>query len=258
MTADKGTTGADGADTCANCGAPLAGEYCARCGQIRALPLSVGGMFRQAAATLFDLDRGFFHTVRALFTRPGETCRDYVDGHRQPLTGPFKYAFIVTTIYAIAINLLAIELDLPGIEERTEAEQQLFYLLNSLLGYLIFFVLIPVAAIQRLVFRASGNSLGDTYAFTLYLFGTMAWFSTLFAVTGWLERPWGLAALLPVNIAYAAWAMAGFYGHVRRPPVLRAALMIVVNFVITNVVAVLLGNLIVYLGLLEPLADALA
>lgn len=258
MTKDKGTSGPGDAETCANCAAPLAGDYCARCGQARAQPLTVRGMLRQAAATLFDLDRGFFHTVRALFTRPGQTCRAYVEGHRQPLTGPFKYAFIVITIYAIAINLLAIELNLPGIENRSEVEQQLFYLLNSLLSYLTFFVLIPVAAVQRRLFRASGDSLGETYAFTLYLFGTMAWFSTLFVLAGWLEQPWGLAALVPVNVAYAAWAMGGFYGGGRWPPVLRAALMVLINFVLTNTVAVLLGNLIVYLGVLEPLADALA
>jgi hypothetical protein len=258
MTKDESTIGPDGATSCANCDTPLAGAFCARCGQARAQPLTVRSMFRQAAATLFDLDRGFFHTVRALFTRPGQTCRAYVEGRRQPLTGPFKYAFIVITIYAVAINLLDVELRLPGIEDRGEVEQQLFYLLNSLLSYLTFFVLIPVAAILRLLFRASGDSLGETYAFTLYLFGTMAWFSTLFVVTGWLEQPWGLLALVPVNVAYAAWAMAGFYSCGRRPPMLRAALLVLINFVFTNAVAVLLGNLIVYLGVLEPLADALA
>jgi hypothetical protein len=258
MTKDQGSIDPDGKASCANCGAALAGPYCARCGQARAQPLTVRGMFRQAAATLFDLDRGFFHTVRALFTRPGETCRAYVEGHRQPLTGPFKYAFIVLTIYAIALNLLAVEPDLPGIENRDEVEQKLYYLLNSLLSYLIFLILIPVAAVQRLLFRASGDSLGETYAFMLYLFGTLSWFSTLFVVTGWLEQPWGLVALVPVNVAYAAWAMGGFYGSGRWPPVLRAALIVLIDFVLTNVVAVLLGNLIVYLGVLEPLADALA
>ena len=258
MTRNQGSAVTNAAETCANCDAPLAGKYCADCGQARALPLTVKGMFRQGTATLFDLDRGFFHTVRALFTRPGQTCRAYVEGHRQPLTGPFKYAFIVITIYAIAINLLAVELNLPGNEDRGEVEQQLFFLLNSLLSYLTFFVLIPVAAIQRLLFRASGDSLGDTYAFSLYLFGTMAWFSTLFVVTGWLEQPWGLLALVPVNVAYGTWAMAGFYGGGGWPPVLRATLMVLINFVFTNTVAILLGNLIVYLGVLEPLADALA
>ena len=52
--------------------------------------------------------------------------------------------------------------------------------------------------------------------------------------------------------------MAGFYGGGRWPPVLRATLMVLINFVFTNTVAILLGNLIVYLGVLEPLANALA
>jgi len=258
MTKEEDTTGADGTDTCANCDAPLAGEYCAACGQARTQPLSVRGMFRQAATTLFDLDRGFFHTVRAMFTRPGQTCRAYVEGQRQPLTGPFKYAFIVITIYAVTINLLGIEIRVPGVEAFDETERRLFFLINSLLGYLIFFIMIPVAAIQRLLFRASGDSLGDTYAFALYLFGTTSWFSTLLALTGWLDQPRGLTALGLITITYAAWAMGGFYGHVGRPPVLRATLMIVVNLALTNLIALLLGNLIVYLGLLEPLADALS
>jgi hypothetical protein len=257
MSKEESTNGTDGTDTCANCDAPLAGDYCSACGQARAQPLTVAGMFRQAAATLFDLDRGFFHTVLAMFTRPGQTCRAYVEGHRQPLTGPFKYAFIVITIYAVTINLLDLEIKVPGIEAYDETERRLFFLINSLLGYLIFFVLIPVAAIQRLLFRASGDSLGNTYAFALYMFGTTSWFSTLFALAGWLEQPRGLTAFLLVTIAYAAWAMGGFYGHVRRPPVLRATLIIVLNVVLTNLVALLLGNLIVWLGLLEPLADAL-
>jgi hypothetical protein len=258
MTNEEGTTGGDGADTCANCGAPLVGEYCAACGQARAQPLTVTGMFRQAATTLFDLDRGFVHTVMALFTRPGQTCRAYVEGHRQPLTGPFKYAFIVVTIYALTINLLGIEIRIPGVEAFDETERRLFFLINSLLGYLIFFIMIPVAAIQRLLFRASGDSLGDSYAFALYLFGTTSWFSTLFALTGWLEQPRGLTALGFISIAYATWAMGGFYGHLRRPPVFRATVMIVVNLVLTNLLALVLGNLIVYFGLLEPLAAALS
>jgi hypothetical protein len=257
MTKEKDTSGADGTETCANCDAPLAGEYCSACGQARAQPLTVRGMFRQAANTLFDLDRGFFHTVRAMFTRPGQTCRAYVEGRRQPLTGPFKYAFIVVTIYAVTINLLGIEIRVPGVEAYDETERRLFFLINSLLGYLIFFTLIPVAAVQRRLFRASGDSLGNTYAFALYMFGTTSWFSTLFALTGWLQRPRGLVAFALVTIAYAAWALGGFYSHVKRPPVLRATFMIVFNVTLTNLIVWLLGNLIVWLGLLEPLAGAL-
>ncbi|UCC15290.1 MAG: hypothetical protein JSW21_04960 [Gammaproteobacteria bacterium] len=52
--------------------------------------------------------------------------------------------------------------------------------------------------------------------------------------------------------------MGGFYGHVQRPPVLRATFIIVVNLVLTNLIVLLLGNLIVWFGLLEPLADALS
>lgn len=243
---------------CANCDAPLTGDYCARCGQRRAEDLTVRGMFRHAADTLFDLDRGFLHTVKALFTRPGETCRAYVDGRRQPVTGPLKYCFILMTIYAVTANLLGVEVAVPGVEGFDEREQRLFYLLNSLLGYLIFFILIPSAALQRRLFRRSGDGLGATYAYALFTTGNAAWFSTVFALTGWLSSDWGLVTLLVLNVAYQAWAMAGFYGLGRRPPLIRAAVMMTVNFSLTNVVALAVGNLIVWLDLLEPLAEALA
>lgn len=254
----EGSTTVSRQARCENCGASGVDAYCPRCGQIRPRPLTVRGLYRGAANTLFDVDRGFFHTIGALTRKPGETCRGYVDGHRQPLTGPFKYCFIVVTIYAVTVNLLGIEFDLPGDFSFDERERRLFELLNSLMIYLLFFVLIPVAAIQRLMFRASGDSLGESYLFCLYVFGHLSWLSTLFALTGLLSIEGGLLAFLLVNIAFVAWAMKGFYAHLSMPPVLRAAALTVINFLIVNLVALTIGSIIVQLGWLEPLADALA
>ena len=51
--------------------------------------------------------------------------------------------------------------------------------------------------------------------------------------------------------------MAGFYG-LSRPPVLRALAVAIANLVIANILSLLVGNLIVASGLLEPLESLLA
>ena len=258
MNEEQGSKRVSDPARCENCGASGVDAYCPRCGQLRPRPLTVRGLYRGAANTLFDVDRGFFHTIRALTSKPGETCRGYVDGRRQPLTGPFKYCFIVVTIYALTVNLLGVEIDLPGDTTFDERERRLFELLTSLMSYLLFFVLIPAAAIQRLMFRASGDTLGATYLFCLYVFGHLSWVSALFAATGLLSVEGGVLALLLVNFAYVAWAMKGFYAHLSLPPVLRAAALTVITSLLVNLVALTIGNLIVLLGWLEPLANALA
>ena len=53
------------------------------------------------------------------------------------------------------------------------------------------------------------------------------------------------------------YAMTGFYG-LSRPPVLRALAVAIANLVIANILSLLVGNLIVASGLLEPLESLLA
>lgn len=94
-------------ETCANCGAPLSGDYCAHCGQsredIRRPALS---LVTETLDGLLSWDGRLLTTFRQLFTRPGRVARDYADGRRQRYTPPVRLYLIVSLLFfgVIAIS----------------------------------------------------------------------------------------------------------------------------------------------------------
>jgi hypothetical protein len=80
---------------CQSCGATVAGQYCAACGQKYPQErLTMKELFHLAYESLFDFDRGFFHTLRELFLRPQRVIREYIAGRRNVYMNPVKYMLI--------------------------------------------------------------------------------------------------------------------------------------------------------------------
>jgi len=245
------------AEVCRNCGTTVDGSYCGACGQAVYSRLSFRAMFRNSLFRLLDLDGGFLHTLVALSIRPGETIRRYVDGRRRPLTDPVSYSFLMVTLYALTINLLGVEISIPNALEFNDTERRVYHLLHAVLAYLIFVALWPVAALQRRLFGASGLSLAETYACCLYAFGHVNLAGAAFAAGGLLAKPAGIATLVLIQFGYYLWAITGFY-RLARPPLLRGLVLAAVSFTVTNVLSLIVGNLIVAAGWLEPLESFLA
>lgn len=69
---------------CLNCSTPLTGNFCVECGQ----PASTHRftlrhiMLHDMIHGLVHLNKGFFFSVKELFTRPGTSTREYVEGKR--------------------------------------------------------------------------------------------------------------------------------------------------------------------------------
>ena len=106
-------------------------------------------------------------------------------------------------------------------------------------------------------FRGSGFRVAETYAFSLFVFGQVNLVSAVFAAAGWLGGVPGIATLMAIQFVYLVWAMSGFYG-LSRPPVLRGLAVSAANFIIANALSLLVGNLIVAAGWLEPVESLLA
>ncbi len=243
--------------TCSNCGAPLHGAFCSACGQQAYVPLTFRRLFRDSVLRVFDLEGGFLHTLVSLSTRPGTSIRHYVKGRRLPFTHPVSYCFVLVTVYALTINLLDPGRALESVIEFSDVERRLYHVIHGILAYLVFLILLPVAGLQAALFRRSGFSVADTYAFSLFVSGHVHLASSVFAAAGWLASVAGVAGLIAIQFLYLLWAMTGFY-RLSRPPLLRALLVAAANLVIANILSLLFGNLIVASGLLEPLESLLA
>lgn len=104
---------ADEPALCKNCGAPLAGPFCAQCGQEarrRIVPFP-----RFAAETLrefFSFDTRFLRTLWALFRRPGFLTNEYVAGRRVRFMPPLRFYLLASFLFFFLVTL--IRLDFSG------------------------------------------------------------------------------------------------------------------------------------------------
>ncbi len=243
---------------CGNCGARLSGEFCQRCGQRRANQIGISRILQDGFAHVFDLESGFLCTLRGLSMRPGAFIRDYTGGQTAILHQSFEILLCRHHDLCAGHQSAGYQFDLGDALKFNPQERRIFHIIHSFLAYMIFLILFPVAAMQRCLFRESRISFSETYVFGLFAFGHGTWIGVLMAVGGMLESTSGLIILMITQLLYLIWAMRGFYAPGGRPPVFRAVLVSATNTFCTNVLALFIGNVIFWLGLVEPLARSIA
>lgn len=95
-----GTVGEEPTPHCLNCGSPLAGQYCSRCGQrARSRLISVWELVRDAFGDLFELDSRLWQTLLPLMFRPGRLTRDYLRGRRARFMPPFRTYLVLSVVF---------------------------------------------------------------------------------------------------------------------------------------------------------------
>jgi len=94
---------ADGEASCPNCGAPVAGPFCAQCGQETTIALpSARAFLREAAGRYVALDGRTWRTLFGLFFRPGFLTREYLAGRRRRYVRPGRL-FLVLALAMFAV-----------------------------------------------------------------------------------------------------------------------------------------------------------
>ena len=87
---------------CLNCGVPLAGAYCAQCGQRDIPPYpSVRDLVIDAFWELSGWDGRFASTVRALVRRPGMLTREFLEGRRARYLSPLRLYLMASLVYFV-------------------------------------------------------------------------------------------------------------------------------------------------------------
>ncbi|MCP1468977.1 putative membrane protein YhdT [Sphingobium sp. OAS761] len=97
-----GEAQAAGHGDCLNCGAALAGHYCAQCGQAAHLHRSFAAIGHDLAHGVLHFEGKLFTTLPELALRPGKLTRRYVHGERAKFISPFAlFLFSAFLMYAI-------------------------------------------------------------------------------------------------------------------------------------------------------------
>ena len=112
---------------CENCGAPLAGHYCAQCGQPA---IDYRRSFRHVIVDILDSflnwDSKFFATIGLLIAKPWRLTNEFLSGKRVRYVHPLRLYLLASILFFFAINYWAksIHLDSSKMSDQDRAEIQ--------------------------------------------------------------------------------------------------------------------------------------
>src|SRR5437899_7368594 len=112
---------------CENCGAPMAGRYCAQCGQAA---IDYRRSFRHVIVDVLDSflnwDSKFFATIGWLIVRPWHLTNEFLAGHRVRYLHPLRLYLLASILFFFAVTYWAksIHLDPSKLSPQDRAEIQ--------------------------------------------------------------------------------------------------------------------------------------
>ena len=94
--------------SCLNCEEKINGNYCENCGQSTSIHrFSLKHFFvHDFVHGIFHVDKGFLYTIKELFTRPGHSIREFIQGKRAKHFNYFATVLLILTIDYFITKLL--------------------------------------------------------------------------------------------------------------------------------------------------------
>lgn len=146
---------------CKNCQAEITGNYCAHCGQKSDTHrINFHFLWHDIQHGLFHVEKGILYTAKELFTRPGHSIREYLEGKRAQHFKPVSLVIVLAGIYGLLthffeINLLSNNIEVQGSGEellRTKAKVESMSAWMSQHYSILALVQIPLFAIGTFLF----------------------------------------------------------------------------------------------------------
>jgi hypothetical protein len=181
--------------SCKNCGYSINGNFCSQCGQSNRVDrINFSNFIKEVSESLFQINKGFFHTLIALFIRPGISINDFLDGRRKDHFKPIAYVLTLSTLYFLIARITnqntwmddLVTGYMNGARDQNEAVEiprvVTWFLKNYAYSTLI---LLPVFSLASyLSFLNFGKNYLEHIVLNAYLTGQQALFYMLFALGG--------------------------------------------------------------------------
>lgn len=94
---------------CKNCSNPYNSNFCSHCGQkTKTIKLDWYYIKDEIKYTILHVNKGFFYSIKELYTRPGDTIKDFIEGKRINHYKPILLVFVLAGIS----GFLSLKLDM--------------------------------------------------------------------------------------------------------------------------------------------------
>ena len=120
---------------CANCGAALAGEYCAACGQRHDPHVhSVRHFASEAFESITHADSRLWRTLGYLLAKPGRLTAEFFAGRRMRYLPPFRLYLVISLLFFLVAGMpesVLVEVDATPTTQRIESMNEAAKALES-------------------------------------------------------------------------------------------------------------------------------
>ncbi|HEY4787478.1 MAG TPA: DUF3667 domain-containing protein [Bacteroidales bacterium] len=97
--------------TCKNCHQDYIGNFCNHCGQpAETHEMSIHFVWHDIQHGLLHMDKGILFTTKELFTRPGHTIREFINGKRVKHFKPISFVLVLAGVYGFLYHYFDISL----------------------------------------------------------------------------------------------------------------------------------------------------
>lgn len=221
---------------CPNCstGVVPGQRFCSHCGQASPVHrITVGHFIHEGMHALTHADKGIFHLLKSLATRPGTVAREYIQGRRKKYFNPFTFFIILMGLFVLSNtffkNNVVQRSANPAVLQRIPTEagrvQYVTYLerTNEIMGFFTKYgnmvamvAVVLIALLTWLFYRRKGFNYAEHLTANLFF---IAFMNLVFTVTIFplqtVTRSAEMANILRVtgllvHILYLWWALNGF------------------------------------------------
>ncbi len=96
---------------CKNCNTVFEGNFCNNCGQsAKTHKLNAHFIWHDIQHGLFHFDKGMYYSAKELYSRPGHSIREFIEGKRIHHFKPISLVIVLATIYGLLYHSFEINL----------------------------------------------------------------------------------------------------------------------------------------------------
>ncbi|WP_313263382.1 DUF3667 domain-containing protein [Sphingobacterium sp.] len=184
---------------CLHCNCTIDANFCGNCGQkAETHRYSLKHFFiHDFIHGIFHFDNGFLYTMKELFTRPGNSVREYIEGKRAK-----HFNYFATVIILLTINYFFSKFTKIGLQDvlNQESVSGLSKVIKDYSKFVTFIVIPFNALMSYLIFKKSGQNYTENLVLNIFLLAAIV--SLRFFITFTLIITDDPTTILTVNFLF--------------------------------------------------------
>jgi Protein of unknown function (DUF3667) len=195
-------------NVCLNCNEKLQGEFCSHCGQsAKTHRFTFKHIFTHGFLyAIFHFNKGILFSLKELFTRPGHSTREYINGKRVSHLNYFSLLVILILVFSLVEHITSFHFT-----DLTDGDKEIFETIDKALKEypkFVFIGIIPVYAIFSYLFcRKAKQNYAENFVLNSFKTSAAIVLNILFLSFAWVIKD---VSLVRKADTVLAWVVTGY------------------------------------------------